>query len=138
MTRILTVLILLLIAPPAAADAKSVRDFYVRELREDGYSEIRITKTWLGRMRIVAMKPGSRREIVVNPVTGLILRDYIRTSEADGEEVSGTGQTGGGGSSGGGGGSGNDDDDDDDDDNDDGGGDDGGGDDGGDDDGDDD
>ncbi len=121
MTRILAVLLLLLIAPPAVADAASVRDFYVRELREDGYSEIKVTKTWLGRMRFVAEKPGSLREIVVNPGTGVVLRDYVRFIALADDELL---EVGGGSK-----GSGSSDDDDDDDD---------GGDDGGDDDGDDD
>ena len=50
------------------------------ELVEDGYRNITVAKTWLGRLRFIAVRPGARREIVVNPATGEILRDYSRRS----------------------------------------------------------
>ena len=108
------IVILLLAAPPALADADRVRDFVVRELREDGYSEIRITRTWLGRLRFVARNGDRRREIVVNPATGVILRDYIRWVRNSGSQGGGSGN-----GSGGSGGEEDDDDDEDDDENDD-------------------
>lgn len=76
--RLLFILLLALAPAPALADAASVRDRIVTLLREDGYSEIRVSRTLLGRMRFVATRRDAEREIVVNPNTGVILRDYIR------------------------------------------------------------
>ena len=79
MLRILAISVLIVLAPlVASANGDTVRDRVIEELTEDGYQEIRISKTLLGRMRFVAIKPRHRREIVVNPRTGVILRDYIQ------------------------------------------------------------
>lgn len=85
MLKRIAILALLAAAPtPGLADADQVRDRIVSELRKDDYREIRISRTLLGRMRFVAVRPGARREIVVNPVTGVILRDYIQYRDASG------------------------------------------------------
>jgi len=98
------VILLVFAAVPAAAQNDYVRDRIVQNLREDGYSEIRISRTFLGRMRFVATSDEAEREIVVNPVNGVILRDYIRfLRRYDDDESSGRVEE-------------NDDDDDDDDD----------------------
>lgn len=46
------------------------------QLREQGFTRIQITRTLLGRSRIVATSKTLTREIVINPATGAILRDY--------------------------------------------------------------
>ncbi|MDJ0639584.1 MAG: hypothetical protein QNJ20_12160 [Paracoccaceae bacterium] len=81
--RFILILCLALAPGIAAADEKSVRDRVVRELRSDGYAEIRVYRTFLGRLRFVGENPDSRREIVVNPRTGVILRDYLRIRDDD-------------------------------------------------------
>ena len=86
---VLTIVFLAVAAPPVQAAGETVRDRIVQELREDGYREIRISRTFLGRMRFVAMKRDARREIVVNPVNGVILRDYIRFIRTFDEDSSG-------------------------------------------------
>ena len=63
---------------PAAASAQSLRDTILSELRQQGYTEITIRRTLLGRTRIVAESDQFYREIVFNPSTGTILRDYWR------------------------------------------------------------
>ena len=80
----------------AQSQADVVRDRVIAELRDDGYRQIRISRTLLGRMRFVADGPEARREIVVNPATGVILRDFIRfkTDETGGSESSGQGAFG--------------------------------------------
>ncbi len=104
--RFLILLLLVLAAPTdAAAQGLTVRDYYVRELREDGYASVQVSRTFLGRMRFLGRKPGYRREIIVNPRNGAVLRDYIR--------VTTIGSGGGGGQSVFGGGGSDDDDDDD-------------------------
>ena len=120
MIRALAIAFFLAMAPMAAAQDMDVRDRYVEILQADGYREIRISSTFLGRLRFVATKPNMRREIVINPNTGVVLRDYIRFSEEqDGDRPSGARDpfTDGGGP--GGSGTSDDDDDDDDDDHDD-------------------
>lgn len=44
-------------------------------LEREGYSDIRVEWTWLGRLRIVAWLDGQRREIILHPTTGEVLRD---------------------------------------------------------------
>jgi len=84
--RLLVILCLTFAPGVASADADQVRDRIVRELRDDGYDEIRIYRTFLGRLRFVGEDTRSRREIVVNPTTGVILRDYLRFFDQDDED----------------------------------------------------
>ena len=72
------ILIILTLAFAAPAQADDIRDRIVSELRSDGFTEIRISRTWLGRIRLVGESADEVREIVVNPVTGVILRDYSK------------------------------------------------------------
>ena len=46
------------------------------QLRAQGYTSISVTRTLLGRRRIFAKSDEYQREIIVNPRTGEILRDY--------------------------------------------------------------
>jgi hypothetical protein len=69
------------VGPGAVAqgvDAQQVVD----QLRDQGYRDIRISQTFLGRTRIVATNSEYRREIVINPATGAIVRDYWRVLSA--------------------------------------------------------
>ncbi len=116
----------LTIAPFAVA-AQSVTDQVVQQLRAQGYSEIVVTRTWLGRLRFVSERGDFVRELVINPQTGEVLRDYLRSSDSDDGDnprviVPGSGASGGNGaatSGGGNRGNGDDDEDDEDDENDD-------------------
>ena len=83
------------------------------QLRAQGYTSISVTRTLLGRRRIFAKSDEYQREIIVNPRTGEILRDYwtllpgvVATPDNDMQIVSGGSDS-------------SDDDDDDDDDKDD-------------------
>lgn len=60
----------------APAFAQSFEESLVAQLREQGYASIVVSRTWLGRLRIDATMGEARREIVINPSTGEILRDY--------------------------------------------------------------
>ena len=70
----LTIVLSLLLAAPAAAD--SVRDAIEDQLEDQGFDEIKVSRTLLGRLRFEAANATHLREIVINPVTGEILRDY--------------------------------------------------------------
>ena len=59
---------------PGFADA--ITDRVIANLNAQGFEVVRITRTWLGRMWILAESKDVRREIVFNPATGEILRDY--------------------------------------------------------------
>ncbi|HBD90065.1 MAG TPA: hypothetical protein DC061_05405 [Gemmobacter sp.] len=70
----LTLGALCVLATPLAAE--TLQDQLAAQLRAQGYHSITTSSTWLGRLRIVALIDGARREIVMNPYTGEILRDY--------------------------------------------------------------
>ncbi len=65
----------LMAAPLWAADFSGA---WVRQLQIDGYEDISVYRTWLGRIRIFAEKDEIEREIVLNPRTGEVLRDFSR------------------------------------------------------------
>jgi len=76
MRRILILLTFCLIATPVAA--KDVTAAWVEQLVLDGYDDIEVSRTWLGRTRIIAEKGEIEREIILNHRTGEVLRDYSR------------------------------------------------------------
>lgn len=63
--------------------ADGLADKVVRALKKQGYAQIRISRTWLGRTRINASDATRTREIVLNPRTGEILRDYWQDKNGD-------------------------------------------------------
>ncbi|WP_343081562.1 hypothetical protein [Ostreiculturibacter nitratireducens] len=67
---------------------QGVVDSVVTQLREQGYTSITIGRTLLGRTRIVALSDRYRREIIINPRTGEILRDFWQVLGA-GQETGG-------------------------------------------------
>ena len=46
-------------------------------LQKQGYADISVTRTLLGRVRIIAVNSKGKRELVCNPRTGEILRDVL-------------------------------------------------------------
>lgn len=106
--------------------AQGVVDDVVAQLRRQGFRSIVTERTLLGRIRIIATRSDGSREIIINPRTGEILRDFW-TARSGGkgkieiiDDRSGSGGSDddddddgdGGGNSGSGGGGGDDDDDD--------------------------
>lgn len=67
----------------APAMAATLEERLVAQLRAQGYTEIRKSRTLLGRVRIEAERPGGEREIIFNPRTGEILRDYWEEDDDD-------------------------------------------------------
>ncbi|EKE71209.1 PepSY domain-containing protein [Celeribacter baekdonensis] len=59
-----------------AALAQPAEDMILAQLRQQGFKKITVGRTLLGRTRFVATGNGQRREIILNPVTGEILRDF--------------------------------------------------------------
>ena len=56
--------------------ADSYSDNIVVQLRQQGFLTIEVKRTWLGRVRILASSADAQREIILNPRTGEILRDF--------------------------------------------------------------
>lgn len=71
-------MILALALAPAIASANAYERSIVSQLRAQGYSNIEVSRTFLGRGRITAQSDTLNREIVFNPATGAILRDFAR------------------------------------------------------------
>lgn len=70
----------LAVACLGAAGAVYADDFVaalVRDLQQQGYVDVTTERTLLGRVRIVATRDDARREIIMNPRTGEILRDIL-------------------------------------------------------------
>jgi hypothetical protein len=64
-----------LFASPSSAD---VADAIARDLEADGYTNIQVERTLLGRIRVTGEgQDGTRREVVVDRGTGEILRDLV-------------------------------------------------------------
>ncbi len=79
------------IALPASAWAQTnpFANALVLRLQKDGYTHFWISRTWLGRLRIRALSEMYRREIIMNPNTGEILRDFWELIGEGGSSKSG-------------------------------------------------
>ena len=73
--RAIFLIVGLLFAGPAIAQTRSVQDQIVSQLEQQGFNDIELSRTFLGRIRIEAYSDTLVRELVFNP-TGEILRDY--------------------------------------------------------------
>ena len=62
------------LAEPAHADGRV--DAITQQLSDQGFGQIKVSRTFLGRVRVEALREGREREIIFNPRTGEILRDY--------------------------------------------------------------
>jgi len=78
MKRLLIPLVIVagLLGPPVHASTTEAS--IVAELREQGFSQVEIRRTLLGRTRIIAKSATYEREIILNPASGVILRDFWR------------------------------------------------------------
>jgi hypothetical protein len=59
-----------------SAFADDVKDSIISQLVDQGFNKIEVSRTFLGRSRITAKSATFEREIIFNPMTGEILRDY--------------------------------------------------------------
>lgn len=92
----------LVCAPPAFA-AVAPEDEVARNLTGAGFRITSRRRTMLGRVRFLAVRGSTEREVVLDPSSGEILRDYSRASsggersEAPGRGTEGSGDHSGGG-----------------------------------------
>jgi hypothetical protein len=70
-----------LVGLPHVAAAQSVQDQVVTQLQAQGFKGIEVQRTFLGRLRFTAESSSFYRELVINPQTGEVLRDYVRDLE---------------------------------------------------------
>lgn len=75
--------LILLLVLPVGAFAEDYTDRITDQLRRQGFREIVVSRTFLGRHRILATTDKVEREIIVNPGTGEILRDYSENRQSD-------------------------------------------------------
>jgi hypothetical protein len=65
------------------AVAASYQEAVIAQLRAQGYKKIVVETTLLGRVKISAAFKGGRREIILNPRTGEVLRDLWISPDGD-------------------------------------------------------
>lgn len=93
--------------PVMAADPVAI---ITLSLEKEGFRVTSARRTLLGRVRILATRQGQNREVVIDPRTGEVLRDLVRSVSDLGESrAGGARSSGAGGSSSGGSGTGSDD-----------------------------
>ncbi|MEH7827517.1 hypothetical protein [Gemmobacter denitrificans] len=92
---LLLTLTLGLVQPAQAETLPVAVQEIVAQLEYQGYRQIKVNRTWLGRVRIVAVVNSAEREIVINPTTGEILRDYQAEPRRAESSKSGSASTGG-------------------------------------------
>jgi hypothetical protein len=73
----------------SVAHAQGFADQIISQLRDQGYSDIAVSNTWLGRTRILAHSGDGEREIIIDPRTGEILRDLFTGSSGSGPRITG-------------------------------------------------
>ena len=73
--------LLAVMAAGAPVVAGTISEAAVAQLRTKGYNNITVRRTLLGRIRIIATTDETRREIVIHPLTGQILRDKLVTKD---------------------------------------------------------
>ena len=72
-----------LIGTPQFAAAQTIQDQIVEQLQAQGFTNLQVSRTWLGRVRIISRRGDLVRELVFNPQTGEILRDLWKTDDDD-------------------------------------------------------
>lgn len=68
--------VLLVALSAGSALAQTIEEQIITTLEAQGYTVLERGRTFLGRLRVVVENDTLRREIVFNPGTGEILRDY--------------------------------------------------------------
>ena len=75
----------LCLAMPAAA--QSLEDQVVSQLSEQGFGQVEMNRTLLGRLRFVAQSDRYRRELVIHPSTGAVLFDRVTDLDGDDDPI---------------------------------------------------
>ena len=67
----------IVVEAPELANSQSVKDL-IKGLKEEGFTYFEVKRTFLGRVRIVAISAFEIREIIMNATTSEVLRDLAR------------------------------------------------------------
>ena len=82
-----TALSICLCLAAGAASAQTVTERVLNRLQGQGFETTSVQRTWLGRVRVEARSAdGQERELVFNPRTGEILRDFREDYDDDDDE----------------------------------------------------
>lgn len=76
------ILVAVIVASPAYGQDLGAQ--VTEQLHRQGYSDVSISRTLLGRLRVTAQSSRYRREIVLDPRNGEILRDLRRPLDGSG------------------------------------------------------
>ncbi|MHC0053419.1 hypothetical protein [Actibacterium sp. D379-3] len=71
------------LALSSPARAQSLEEALLSQLHAQGFTRIQRSRTLLGRVRLAATGNGIEREIIFNPRTGEILRDFWEAADGD-------------------------------------------------------
>ena len=74
----------LLCATPAVS--QTLEESVVQQLQAQGFTSIRMERTFLGRLRFEAYSDTLERELVINPNTGQVLRDVWEPIDDDDDD----------------------------------------------------
>jgi len=79
------VVVLAMLGLPFAVQAQSTPlDFLIASLENQGYEINEVSRTWMGRVIVEAKSATHNREIVLDPYSGEILRDYWEMRDTGG------------------------------------------------------
>lgn len=79
-------LLLCAAVPPAAAQEATLAEGVAAELRAQGYEDVTVRRTLLGRTRVTGRLDGWRREVVLSESRGAVLRDVERPLRRGGSD----------------------------------------------------
>ncbi|MDG1530103.1 MAG: hypothetical protein P8Q99_01995 [Paracoccaceae bacterium] len=83
MIRVMMLILAMASFPLSAMAQSSPLDFLISSLEGQGYKITEVSRTWLGRVVIEAETDRHEREIVLDPISGEILRDYWERRDDD-------------------------------------------------------
>ena len=78
MHKYVLILVLAICPLTAAAQTQTPQDRIISLLDSQGFEIQKLSRTLLGRVRVISVSEDLRRETVFNPATGHILRDILR------------------------------------------------------------
>ena len=70
--------VMLVLAGGMAQAAPDYAGRVVRQLADQGYRQIEVRRSLLGKVIVTGSRPGQQREIVIDPRNGELLRDLVR------------------------------------------------------------
>lgn len=82
-TRVASAMLVSAFAAGAVFAQSDMTNDMIAKLREQGFTQFQVGRTFFGRIRIDALSANAAREVVMNRHTGEVLRDVDMTSRID-------------------------------------------------------